>query len=91
MKTLKIFLMALTISSAVSGCFTKKTALVGGPGDLIFVPKGGEISNVPLPTNEGKTYTVVTPKPGYWVSMQGWNRVIKATSGSAPEKKEGKQ
>lgn len=88
MKIRILFWMALTTNLVLSGCITKKTALVGGAEDLIFVPKGGEIANVPLPTNENKTYTVVTPKAGYWISLQGWNRVVKATSGSAPESKE---
>lgn len=88
MRIVTIFLMVLTISLAVSGCLSRKTALIGGADDIIFIPKGGQIANVPLPTDENKNYTVVTPKSGYWISMNGFNRIVKATSGSAPEKKD---
>lgn len=85
MKTLMRFLMVLTISAGLSGCITRPAAVVGGADDLIVVPKGSIIQGVKLPTDEDKTYNIKTPKAGYWISMQGWNRVEKVTMGSNPE------
>ena len=41
-----------------------------GVNDYIEIPAGGKIAGVKLPTDEaGKTYTVVTPKVGFWISQ----------------------
>lgn len=84
MKTRTIFSILLLTSTALNaGCFTR-AALVGGADDLIVVPKGSVIQGVALPTDEHKTYNVITPKSGFWISQQGWNRVEK-TAGSNPK------
>lgn len=60
-----------------SGCaINKQLPAPCGASDYIEVPKGGTINNVPLPTDEaGKTYTIVTPKPGFWISLDCDNRI----------------
>jgi len=44
---------------------------------MIRIPKGVIINNVALPTDEGKTYNVITQKDGYWLSLDAWNRIEK--------------
>jgi hypothetical protein len=46
-----------------------------GVTDYVDCPKGTKISGVPLPTDEGKTYTVVTPKTGFWISTECDERI----------------
>lgn len=71
------FLTVLAISVALSGCATHKAAIVGGVEDMIRIPKGVVINNVSLPTDEGKSYNVITQKDGYWMSLDAWNRIEK--------------
>ncbi len=61
---------------ALSGCaFSKPLPAPCGVTDYVEVPKGGTIANVPLPTDESKTYTIVTPKPGFWISLDCDKRI----------------
>jgi hypothetical protein len=47
-----------------------------GVNDYIEIPIGGKIEGVKLPTDEqGKTYTVVTPKTGFWISQECDERI----------------
>jgi hypothetical protein len=46
-----------------------------GITDYVFIPAGTSLTNVPLPTDEKKSYTVITPKDGFWVSKDGFNRL----------------
>lgn len=65
------------ISTVLSGCAHSRPAVVGGVEDMIRIPKGVVISDVALPTDEGKTYNVITQKDGYWLSLDAWNRIEK--------------
>ncbi len=85
-----IFGMIGLLSAALSGCvWGKKLAVPLGATDYIFCPKGSEIAGVPLPTNEKKSYTIVTPKDGFWISKSGFNRMEMYVTGSNPEDKNG--
>ncbi len=46
-----------------------------GVNDYIACPAGTKIAGVPLPTDENKTYTVVTPKVGFWISAECDERI----------------
>lgn len=46
-----------------------------GANDYIEIPTGGKIADVPLPTDENKKYTIVTGKPGFWISLDCDNRI----------------
>lgn len=55
--------------NVVSGCAHKQLGSVPcGVEDYVFIPKESKLANVPLPTDENKTYTVVTKKDGFWIS-----------------------
>lgn len=74
---IRIGLLALAVI-ALSGCsHFKKDSLLApcGVNDYVEVPSGGKISDVPLPTDENKTYTIVTPKPGFWISLECDERI----------------
>lgn len=73
------FWMVALIGIALSGCalLPKQTVVIGGVEDFIRAPKGSKICNVPLPTDENKTYCIVAPKDMVLVSLEGWNRVEK--------------
>lgn len=71
------FLTVLMISAVLSGCAHSRPAVVGGVEDMIRIPKGVIINDVSLPTDEGKTYNVITQKDGYWLSLDAWNRIEK--------------
>lgn len=71
------FWILLTISVALSGCAHSRPPVVGGVEDMIRIPKGVLINDVSLPTDEGKTYNVITQKDGYWLSLDAWNRIEK--------------
>jgi len=76
-KVWMLILMLSLASASVSGCASKnndaKTALAAT--DFIYIPKGTAIAGVALPTNENKTYTIVTPKDGWWISKEGDMRI----------------
>ena len=74
------FLIVLTIAITLSGC-AHRVAVIGGTEDMIQIPAGAIIQNVALPTTEKKSYDVVTPKDGYWVSKDAINRYQKARVG----------
>ena len=74
------FLMALTTAIILSGC-APRVAIIGGTEDMIQVPAGAVIQNVPIPTTEKKSYDLVTQKDGYWVSKDAINRYKKAKVG----------
>jgi len=61
----------------LSGCsmIEKKLPAPCGVNDYIACPQGTRISGVPLPTDENKTYTVVTPKLGFWISQECDERI----------------
>jgi hypothetical protein len=64
--------------SLLCGCamFQPKHLLAPcGANDYIACPIGTKIQGVPLPTDENKTYTVVTPKVGFWISMECDERI----------------
>lgn len=72
------FLMVVLTSILLSGCTASRdSVVVGGVEDYIQIPKSSKIENVPLPTDENKTYTVVTQKNGVWLSLEAWNRIEK--------------
>ena len=75
MTTMLILMLGLSFIT-LSGCglIPKKSIYVGGAEDFIRIPKGTAIRNVPLPTDESKTYTVITPKDGFWISLDGDSR-----------------
>lgn len=84
-RVMMIFSMLLMTSLVLSGC-ANRTAIVGGMGDMIVMPKGSVIKGVKLITPDGeKTVDLVTQKDGRWLSNKGFNRIIKATSGSNPQ------
>lgn len=72
------FLMVVLTSVLLSGCAAQRgSVVVGGVEDYIQIPKNSQIANVPLPTDEKKSYTVVTQKNGVWLSLDAWNRIEK--------------
>lgn len=71
-------LVAVSVGlSLFSGCSSLKGSLPApcGVNDYIECPVGTSISGVPLPTNEGKTYTIITPKKGFWISQECDERI----------------
>jgi len=66
------------ISFLASGCFSQRAIVVGGLEDYIRIPKDSKITEVPVPTDESKKYTIVTQKDGVWLSLDAWNRVEKS-------------
>lgn len=68
---MRIGLLVLSVI-VLSGCsmLEKKLPAPCGVSDYIEMPKGSVVTGVPLPTDEaGKTYNIVTPKDGFWISM----------------------
>lgn len=61
----------------LSGCSALQSKLPApcGVNDYIACPAGTKIQGVPLPTDENKTYTVVTPKLGFWISQECDERI----------------
>ena len=78
---LKIWMLIGTLGASViglEGCamLPQKHLLAPcGASDYIECPVGTKISGVPLPTDENKTYTVVTPKLGFWISQECDERI----------------
>jgi hypothetical protein len=73
-----MLILVLSLASvSVEGCANKnidaKTALAAT--DFIYIPKGTPITGVKLPTDENKTYTIITPKDGWWISKDGDERL----------------
>ena len=62
-------------SVVVNGCAHKPQTVSDyqalAATDFVYCPKGTKIANVGLPTDENKTYTIVTPKDGWWISKEG--------------------
>lgn len=71
------FWTLLMTSVILSGCASSRPAVVGGVEDMIRIPKGAVINDVPLPTDQGLNYNVITQKDGYWLSLDAWNRIEK--------------
>lgn len=74
-------LMLISITLSVAGCalIPEKLVPLGGLDDVIDVPAGAKLCNVPLPTDEeGKTYCIVTSKPMQLRSLDAQNRLDKA-------------
>lgn len=74
---MRIGILALVVI-AFSGCalMTKKLPAPCGATDYIATHKGTVITGVDLPTDEtGKKYNVVTPKEGFWISLECDNRL----------------
>ena len=62
----------------LSGCsmLEKKLPAPCGVGDYVETAVGTKITGVALPTDEAdKTYTIVTPKNGFWMSLDCHNRI----------------
>jgi hypothetical protein len=59
------------------GCafITHKIPAPCGVTGYIDLPAGSKIQGVPLPTDENKAYTVVTPKAGFWMSTECMGRL----------------
>ena len=74
--TTLIGITALTVT-LLNGCAHKNIVTPCGAKDYIEVPEGGKILDVPLPTDEGKLYTVIVPKNGFWMSLECHNRMEK--------------
>lgn len=74
-KAWMLILMLSLVSVSVSACAHKPQALLDyqalAATDFVYMPKGTKIANVGLPTDENKTYTIVTPKDGWWISKEG--------------------
>jgi len=76
--TVMIIGMLGLISGMLSGCLTNKSFVAPcGVTDYIETPKGAVVQRVPLPTDEGKDYNIVTPKNGFWMSFDCHNRMEK--------------
>jgi hypothetical protein len=73
---MRIGMLALVVI-VLSGCaLTKKLPAPCGVTDYIEMPKGTVVTNVGLPTDEaGKKYNVITPKDGFWISLDCDNRI----------------
>lgn len=70
-----IFGLLVLVASVVSGCVRKQFAVPCGASDYVYLAKGNALSNVHLPTDENKTYTVITPKDGFWMSKECFERI----------------
>lgn len=68
--------MLMLISIMLSGCFATSKGFVTpcSVNDYLDINKGSVITGVVLPTDESKTYNIVTPKEGYWSSLECDNR-----------------
>jgi len=74
--TRMLSLMLVLSLIGLSGCalLPKRVIIAGGPEDVLVIPMGSSISNIPLPTDENKTYTIVTQKDGLWISLDADQR-----------------
>jgi hypothetical protein len=72
--------MILITAITLSGC-AGRVAVIGGIGDMVAIPKGSIIKDVPLPTTENKRHDVVVEKDSYLVSKDAVNRYQKARVG----------
>ena len=74
-KAWTLILALSLVSVAVNGCAHKPQTIQDyqalAATDFVYMPKGTRIANVGLPTDENKTYTIVTPKDGWWISKEG--------------------
>lgn len=93
MMTRKLFLTVVLVSMVLSGCaaFNGRAVIMGGPDDLLTLPKGTVIQGVKLPTADGQPHDVITPRGGFWVSARGWNRIENDLGGSAPADEKGEK
>ena len=76
---MRIWMLGL-ISILLCSCsmLPTKTVIMGGVDDVVNIPAGAKVCNVPLPTDEtGKTYCIVTSKPSQLVSLDAQNRIEK--------------
>ena len=67
---MRIGLLVLAVIG-LSGCAMFQPKHLSSPcgvTDYVWTPVGTVIGNVPLPTDEKKTYNIVTTKPGFWIS-----------------------
>jgi len=73
------FMMLALISILASGCsmLPTRTIMLGGVEDILNVPAGSKICETPLPTDEKKTYCVVTNKASVLISLDAMNRLEK--------------
>ena len=74
--TLVRFAIVLSIV-VLSGCslLEKNAPVPCGVTDYIATEAGSVVTGVALPTDEvGKTYNIVTPKAGFWMSLDCDNR-----------------
>ena len=74
---MRIGMLALAVI-ALSGCsmFQKNLPAPCGVNDYIETDVGTVITGVALPTDEAdKKYNIVTPKTGFWISMDCDNRI----------------
>ena len=75
---LKTWMLIGTLALAATGCSILQPKHLPAPcgvNDYIACPQGTKIQGVPLPTDENKTYTVVTPKLGFWISQECDERI----------------
>ena len=75
---IKTLMLIGMLGVSVTGCslIPHKLPAPCGVTDYIACPQGTKISGVPLPTDEvNKTYTVVTPKLGFWISQECDERI----------------
>lgn len=73
---MRIGMLVLT-SIILSGCAGKSVTSPCNISDYVEIPKGAVINDVPLPTDEGKNYNVITQKNGFWMSFECHNRMEK--------------
>lgn len=73
---MRIGMLVLSVV-ALSGCSMLHKSLPApcGVNDYIECPQGAVIQGVPLPTDEKKTYNIVTPKLGFWISQECDERI----------------
>lgn len=75
---MRLMMLAL-IAITLNGCslLPKQTIVLGGVNHVIDVPSGGKVCNVPLPTDENKTYCITTTEPMRLISLKAWDRLEK--------------
>ena len=72
---MRIGMLVLSVI-ALSGCaFNQKLNAPCGVDGYIETEAGTVITGVALPTDENKTYNVVTPKKGAWFSQECFERI----------------
>lgn len=67
-------LISIFLLSGCASMFNKITAPCGVTG-YVDMPAGTKIVGIALPTDENKTYTIVTPKHGFWISTECMGRL----------------